>query len=88
MKIKANRLEIFINNGYGEYTENEVTLALEKQIPKKVITRNGLVKTRRGYALLDENEQEYCPVCNYLVQPPCEKYCSHCGQALDWSDTE
>ena len=47
--------------------------ALEKQIPKKVIT---------------SNEQEYCPVCNYFVPPPCEKYCSHCGQALDWSDTE
>ncbi len=81
----------------NEITQNEIVCsllaeqvveALEKQIPRKPITRNELVKTERGYALLDENEQEYCPVCNYFVQPPCERYCSHCGQALDWSDTE
>ena len=76
--------------GYYLQLEHEkfVLNALEKQIPKKPITRNKLVKTERGYALLDENEQEYCPVCNYFVQPPCEKYCSHCGQALDWGEEE
>ena len=56
--------------------------ALEKQMPKKTITRNGLVRTERGYELLDEKEQEYCSKCNRLVQPPCEKYCSYCGQAI------
>lgn len=59
--------------------------ALEKQIPKKPYKRK-------------EHKQNdyYCAICkcylgdemelqNACLQP---KYCEHCGQALDWSDTE
>ena len=79
---------IKLGSFYLDNFNKVVKSALEKQIPKKPITKNELIKTERGYELLDENEQEYCPVCNFFVQPPCEKYCTHCGQALDWSDTE
>lgn len=48
--------------------------ALEKQIPKKAV--KGTVITGN----------DYCPICHYFVQPPCEKYCSHCGQAIVESD--
>ncbi len=58
--------------------------ALEKQMPKKPTLR--------------DKYYFYCPCCNedlaiqeedmsiYSMTPP--KYCLHCGQALDWSDTE
>lgn len=57
--------------------------ALEKQIPKKPI------ENRFPWAI--------CPVCGgsvYLknvqehIQNEEITYCEHCGQALDWSDTE
>ncbi len=46
--------------------------ALEKQIPKKPINREGTTYF-------------YCPVCegNRL-----NDYCADCGQALDWGDSE
>jgi hypothetical protein len=58
--------------------------ALEKQMPKKPTLR--------------DKYDFYCPCCNeyleiqeedisiYSMTPP--KYCLHCGQALDWGDTE
>ena len=64
-----------------------VKSALEKQIPKKVTVR------KIGYKLLDY----ICPCCTYKQISQCGgewvagqkyKYCSHCGQALDWSDSE
>ena len=57
--------------------------ALEKQIPKKPI------ENRYPWAI--------CPVCSgsiYLekvqeyIQNKEITYCEHCGQALDWGDTE
>lgn len=56
--------------------------ALEKQIPKKV---------SYGY---DEQDDIKCPNCDYVISymdahdKGVDKYCSNCGQALDWSDTE
>ena len=44
--------------------------ALEKQIPKK----------------LKDNGWLYCPFCGRDVLMDKFDYCSHCGQALDWSD--
>ena len=50
--------------------------ALEKQIPKKpFVPWDSLNKT------------PYCPNCEENVWG-CDAYCDHCGQALDWSDTE
>ena len=54
--------------------------ALEKQIPKK--------PNIRGYREGREvNTISYtCPVCNKHIGR--DKFCKHCSQALDWSDTE
>ena len=43
--------------------------ALEKQIPKK----------------LKDNGWLYCPFCGRDVLMDKFDYCTHCGQALDWS---
>lgn len=52
--------------------------ALEKQIPKKVnISLKGTT---------DWNTKCRCPNCHSMVSHG--KYCSNCGQALDWSDSE
>lgn len=29
----------------------------------------------------------HCPACNYDIRTY-DDYCEHCGQAIDWSDTE
>ena len=75
------------HQGKEEYTDMLLMCkeALEKQIPKKPYKRK-------------EHKQNdyYCAICkcylgdetelqNACLQP---KYCEHCGQALDWSDTE
>ena len=64
--------------------------ALEKQIPKKPIQANYIVKVNGVYTLLDENEFTKCPSCTYkdIEVKHGQKYCHICGQALDWSDTE
>ena len=55
-------------------------VALEKQIPKKP----NIHGYREGREI---NTISYtCPVCNKHIGR--EDYCKHCGQALDWSDTE
>lgn len=54
--------------------------ALEKQIQKKP----NIHGYREGREV---NTISYtCPVCNKHIGR--ENYCKHCGQALDWSDTE
>ena len=68
--------------------------ALEKQIPRKVeiLTYQPLINSGWEYR---------CPNCGCAVGKnnnlgfayeeylePYEVYCSQCGQALDWSDTE
>ena len=60
-----------------------IDIAIEKQIPKKPIE--------------DEYRWAVCPICGgsvYLsnirdhILDKETTYCEHCGQALDWSDTE
>ena len=55
--------------------------ALEKQIPKKP---------------LHMHKNYYCPICKEdgwmlwddAIPNDMDKYCSKCGQAIDWSDDE
>lgn len=63
--------------------KKEIVNALKKQIPQKPID--------------DRYPWCICPTCNgsvYLrnvqehIQNQEATYCEHCGQALDWSDTE
>lgn len=52
---------------------NAAISALEKQMPK------GLIEYKKGgYS---------CRLCKSVIYPK-SPYCIHCGQALDWSDTE
>ena len=52
--------------------------ALEKQVPKKVLNLmlNADGKPTKVF-------KGICPYCQCIVN---NKYCSRCGQALDWSD--
>ena len=58
--------------------------ALEKQIPK-VVGDYRDVEDGTFY-----NIDFMCPACGCTVigQPYKPGFCKHCGQALDWSDTE
>ena len=56
--------------------------ALEKQIPKKPIKTNEDFEATSGRWIIDWE----CPVCGNPYAD--DSYCSCCGQALDWSDTE
>lgn len=62
--------------------------ALEKQIPKKPIKANRAVVINGIPTMLDENEFMKCPSCRYkdVILKYGQKYCHHCGQAIDWSD--
>lgn len=69
--------------GHCGYIEDELRLAmmaLEKQIPKKVIL---------GY---DEQDSICCPNCKGEIAEMDDydyykhNYCDVCGQALDWSE--
>ena len=86
-EFKRNAIKVLCDN--TQYaTAKAVETVFEKQIPLKPITYNSFVKTKLGLELLDEKEKEYCPECLHLVLPPCEKYCSCCGQAIDWSESK
>ena len=74
----ANTLEILVDVGYKNFTENEVKSALEKQIPKKPIEKE----------FVEDVSLNYCPCCNVRFIGWGMKFCGECGQALDWSDTE
>jgi hypothetical protein len=54
--------------------------ALKKQIPKKPYLKDLFeLGTMQGVA---------CPVCDTTFLTTGEKYCKHCGQALDWGGEE
>lgn len=82
-EIKRKAIEHGIKTEYL-LNEKAIISALEKQIPKKPIITAFNV---------------YCPQCNHdlgkdrakreaLSNFKCFCYCSACGQALDWGDTE
>lgn len=85
MKVVANVLEILVDGGYRNFTENEVKSALEKQIPKKPYEET--IATEEGYMTKKRSFFYCCPNCFYHLNEN-QKYCDDCGQALDWSDTE
>ena len=59
-----------------------VKAALEKQIPKKPIKINEDYEVAIGRWIIDWE----CPNCGNPYAD--DSFCSCCGQALDWSDTE
>lgn len=75
---KKNLKEWFDNDGIGEIDAVDFILALnalDKQIPKKVnVSLKGTT---------DWNTKCHCPNCHSMVSHG--KYCSNCGQALDFN---
>jgi hypothetical protein len=71
--LQCNSMEMAIN-------------ALEKLIPKKPIKKNPICyeKTKDGTEFIAYDY--FCPDCNKQIKATVH-HC-HCGQALDWSDTE
>ena len=71
--------QIAVENGIETkivLNEKKVAEALKKQIPQKVnISLKGTT---------DWNTKCHCPMCHKDLFDG-QKYCSHCGQALDWS---
>ena len=67
---------------HEEYVEvlKETITALEKQMPKKVLNLmlNADGKPTKVF-------KGICPYCQCIVN---NEYCSRCGQALDWSDSD
>ena len=63
--------------------------ALEKQIPKKLISKHKSVNVEEQLFYGEETFFGDCPHCGALN---CslwnDKNCGHCGQAIDWSDEE
>lgn len=59
------------------------TSAIEKQIPKKP-------ELYKHFKCGMYHNEYYCPnkCASYYEVFPSWKFCIHCGQALDWSDTE
>lgn len=54
----------------------------EKETPKKVIEfTSEITNSEEAYTFFT------CTDCRMLLLPN-QKYCSHCGQKLDWSDDE
>ena len=74
MKIAIAEVEWNYPMGYAVAFENAIS-ALEKQIPKKPKYIEG------------DYDMPLCPCCGMSVDENEELYCSTCGQALDWSDT-
>ena len=79
IKIAIAEVEWNYPMGYAVAFETAIS-ALEKQTPKKP----NIHGHREGREI---NTISYtCPVCNQHIGR--KKHCKHCGQALDWSDTE
>lgn len=79
LNIKVNNCKndstIFNTKNWVEYTD-EIKKALEKQVPKKVIT---ITKETNGR----EFKLCFCSSCYVKIESE-YKYCLNCGQKLDW----
>lgn len=69
----SNSMDIEIDQEFID-TIHKAKTALEKQIPKKHVYKNGNYN---------------CPICSHPALSVCARrknYCDNCGQKLDWSD--
>lgn len=85
MEIKQAITEIREIGLYGNQVHQETLetslKALKKQMPKKVIREPSVWPDGQDRIKL------FCPVCHDGISPD-EKYCSECGQRLDWSEND
>lgn len=88
--IKILKMEMLGDSEQMEYAKQMAIKALEKQIPKKPITKT----VNRGISVSGEYDIDFnylCPHCNtvvgdYETDDAFYKFCPECGQALDWND--
>jgi len=59
--------------------------ALEKQMPKKIIEAD---RPKVIYGGAEYDVKGLCQTCKTLVLGCVPKFCSCCGQALDWSEDD
>lgn len=69
--LKISTNELFRKGDIDSTTHANLLEIIEKQSPKKPIN------TKIDYV---------CPSCRKRSVCGFEKYCSHCGQKLDWSE--
>ena len=72
--LKDLKLCLFGNGAKIESVKIAIS-ALEKQIPKKIIS-----------CIDNGHNGRKCPNCNVILCNGQKEYCSRCGQKLDWSD--
>lgn len=89
MKITGNNLTLVVDGALGHFPEEFVKRAIEKQLPKKPIRANRIIKKNGEFFLNDDNEYWKCPICTKFDVPLLENQpsCHWCGQALDWSES-
>lgn len=78
-----------------EYKMAQVAInALEKQIPKKPMHGEPFlwidtVKVRgRNKEVRKKSYRHICPCCGKGVAMLSNVFCNHCGQSIDWSDSD
>ena len=78
-----------------EYKMAQVAInALEKQIPKKTMQGEpywwiDTVKVKgRNKEVRKKSYGHKCPCCGKCVTKLSNIFCNHCGQKLDWSDSD
>ena len=76
--INLKRVHPFYSWEEMAEVRNMAIEALEKQMPKKPLDKT---KSTDDYG--------YCPNCKTIIDNYSDfKFCSTCGQAIDWSDVE
>ena len=77
-KFKSEAAEIGSLDKEEKELLSMIVDALETRIPKKPIER---------FMLSYDIDAGVCPLCSVGVNEEM-KYCSYCGQAIDWKDNE
>ena len=70
-KITEEMVAEAMENGWAE---KDIIQAIKKQMPKKTVVGNDNGKLRKS-----------CGNCGCFILPA-SKFCSKCGQKIDWSD--
>ena len=72
--LRAKTLENVKRSKLSQTDKDCIQAVFERFMPKKLNYKS-------------EYLMHFCPNCDYPL-PLSFKFCNHCGQALDWSDTE
>lgn len=69
----------------SELTIQDIVNALNKQQPKKVITKTTYYDELIAYDTYEtiETKRHLCPLCKTALFHV-QKYCENCGQKLEW----